>query len=462
MTRGLAERHHIALPAEKLLNPTLTSFLEWVAVALFFAIPLADISVGVIALMAGLSTGSESEQSLTTLLPGMAVRGALLLLMALLMWRQRKLAELLAFGLLVMLLAFTEALALLPGQNLGNFIYGVSYAFKISLIVLVFLYVISAAHDNLLLHHASAIIRWSFAAYSFAVAVGHLTGFEYTTYGGMGSSGLMIKGSSNSISLIMLVGSPFVIDALVKSRSTLQTLWWGLVFLTGFYSAALLLTKGAMLGVLLPTIAYVFRWILNGRSLVPLYAGFSTIFCTGVVALLIDWSEIRIVKRTISVLDSHGGDILGAIFSGRLTFFAHGWSAFTEVFKPYQWIFGAGAAGAREAVGKFSGIVQGVESDFLDFGLVYGLLGFCIAVGLWLLVMRKAALILCRPAAALTHILAFNIFLLTSLSVIAGHVLTSGLGGAILGLAVGLLFRQQVVSPARSKISEASTAKAVS
>lgn len=330
MTSSSPAQSSISLPAEAVRQHINIKFLEWVALALFFALPLADISVGVMALLTGLSTGSESEQSLATLLPGMAVRGALLLLLAFLMWRQHKLAELLALGLLLLVMALTESVAMLNHQNLGNFIYGVSYAFKISLILLVFLYVASAARDNPVLKNASSIIRWSFAAYSFAVAIGHIIGMEYTTYGGMGSSGLMIKGSANSISLIMLIGSAFVVDAIVESKTALRRLWWSFVYIVSLYSAALLLTKGAMLGILLPSFAYGVRWMLNGRSPVPLFIGFASLLFAGAVALMIDWTEIRIVKRIMDVLNSHGGEILGVIFSGRLEFFKHGWQAFTE------------------------------------------------------------------------------------------------------------------------------------
>jgi len=424
--------------------------LEWVVFALFLLTPLADISVGALAMAAGLSTGYDSEQKLVTLLPGMAFRGILLLFLVYLLWKRQKFAVLIGGGVITLVFALSEAIAMIQHQSLGEFIYGGTYVFKLVLIFVVFFYIATADVQAPLLRNGARVIRFSFAAYAFAIAIGHLTGFEYVTYGGLGSSGLMIQGSANSISLIMLVGSGFIADAIARSENAKQRLWWSLVLASGFYSAALLLTKGAMLGVLLPTAAYAARALLNGRSPLPWLFGMIGLLAASVLILVIDWNEVRIVKRFLDVIEYHGGDVVSALFNGRLDFFVHGWSAFSEIYRPYEWLIGAGAAGARDAVGLFSGVTQGVESDFFDIGLVYGLLGFSITVILWLCVIKRALSVSFRPASAITHVLAFDIFLLTGLTIVAGHVLTSGLGGAILGLGIGLLFRQPALPPEHS------------
>lgn len=421
--------------------------LEKLILLFLFAIPFADLMVGVFALSSGQFTGHEAEQKLTTLLPGMAFRAILLCLLVSVLWRRGEAAAITVIGVLTALLMATECIALFEHQSLGDFIYGVSYLYKLIFIITVFLYIATLDSASPILRYAHNVLRVSFAVYTIAVTLGHLTGFEFTTYGGLGSSGLMIKGSANSISLIILLGTIFVLDRIKESQNFYNSMWWSLVFVNGFYAAWLLLTKGAIIGLILPAIAYGVRCLLNSTSPVPYLVIMSLVLVAFGVLLNIDWSEVRIVVRIIDALEFHGGDILQAVFGGRLYFISNGWQAFLNLYEPYQWVIGAGAAGAREAVGEFTGIVQGVESDFLDIGLVYGMAGFGITVGLWVFVLVQAVKVLIRPAGVIGHCLAFNVILLTGLAIIAGHVLTSGLGGYILALALALLVRQPILSP---------------
>lgn len=260
-------------------------------------------------------------------------------------------------------------------------------------------------------------------------------GYGYSQYSsgspdeGIGARGFIYAG--NEMSFLIILCQIMVLGYLYNNKKFFGYCFFVLAF---FIMAVLKVTKTAMLGSLLVSMSYPIAGFFVktmiekkgvGKSFFLLGAAITGLF----VALPYAYDLVistGVMNRIEYFIEDRG--FIGAMLSGRDEFAVIMWKYFSENYSIAEVFFGSGS------------FVQLVEIDFLDFLSVFGVSGVIICYGFLIVVGINALLkvsLTTRPwAVGVFFVVLFSFFI----SLIAGHVLYSGLATPYMGLAVAHLY----------------------
>ncbi len=285
------------------------------------------------------------------------------------------------------------------------------------------------------------IIHWmlwiSFVVISTNIILG-IFGIGYGTlesyikedeFGSGGGKGFFVAGNDLSSTFLLVVSM-----ILMKYWSTRHLLKYHLLSFIFMFLAVMLLTKSAILGLLILMIGIplcmsrvVSGFRIRARPLAPLV--FGGMLGIAVVSLLI-FSDSAIVRRVTYLYER--SDILVAVTTGRSDFLSAAIDAWSETYGFSDWFFGRGWDGAQMAIGKFLGVAKIVEIDYVDVLMMNGVVGLFLAISVWIYYLFNAWVK--KGASPVALAVLFVNMLLMGLAGSAGHVLFSSMNGMFVAL----------------------------
>ncbi|WP_321389370.1 O-antigen ligase family protein [Emcibacter sp.] len=415
--------------------------LSWSIFFLFISIPFFDVSVGILAKALGLYSGYEAQEKLATLIPGIVIRaGILVAVFASLFSREQGHKNLWYLYVLLTALLASEYFAFFNHQSIGNLFLGLTYVFKIILIITISIYLLTIHPGHLLYLKAETIALNALLVYVFAIVVGHLLKYEYVTYGGLGSSGFLISGSANSVSLAFLIGAPFLINRFIRADGK-GKIFWSFIYLLCLYASMLLLTKASILSLLIILAVSLLYGFSRSRLGVKLVLVALVGILAVVLIITVDFSSLTIVKRVEFLIEYHDGAVWKILLSGRDRYMLAAQDIFVNEMPVFQQILGAGYQIPKEAMEWHTGHVQGVEVDFGDLLVKSGFVGAFLYGVPVLMIFLKSIVTLFQNTSFMHKLVCLVFILMVFQSSIAGHVFMSGMLGFMIPFSVFFVIR---------------------
>jgi len=310
--------------------------------------------------------------------------------------------------------------------------------------LVVFIYIsLVASIDN------QRVIKYGIRALqaAFLILLGNLVlgtmGFGYASYstGDVGVKGFFYAGNEVS-GLFIVLFAWFLHQAWQKNSITKYAIASGLTMLFGL----LIATKAAMLASAL--MVYCIPLMNDRNRLLNLtWVKVKLILPLVVLIVLLSLFIVPVLESTgiwgrmVWFYEKKG--ILGLLFSGRDEFVVDGFTAFYYQAGFLQYIFGFGQSGLGE-ITKAS-----MEIDPLDMFLWFGAIGLIIYSLLSVLFLRNAYLATRGGSTGLAPAVLLMNILLIGVSVVAGHIFTSGMLGPFVGLINGLVYAELLVQKAK-------------
>ncbi|MFL7053374.1 hypothetical protein BCS65_20010 [Vibrio cyclitrophicus] len=394
-----------------------------ILIKIFYMIPVVDVLLGVATIYLGLYSGNEQNAKMVTLIPGMLIRlMAFLLMFKMSFTKDRVLLLFLVFSFL--LLFFTEVRgALINQEQYSSFALGMIYIYKIYFILVsyVFFVRIDPVFGKDI---AGKIIPFSFFIYSLAIILGTLSGQYFTTYGGSGSSGWLIKGSANSISIIFAPALAILLPKLYKSNYGMSKCLF--VIFLALQASLLMLTKVSTFSILIISLSFFLLYAkLFHRVIIILLLLLSSVMMVGYLM------DTDLFNRLEFVYEYYDGNIFYLLLSGR---HEHVIAAFNvlDSMSVFDIIFGNGYAYFREYMSVYLTKVMGVEIDIFDLFFMNGILFTVVYFSIIIYVCFRAVMNLFSSVNDSMKMLSISYLLLVLVSFLAGHVLMSGLNGHLL------------------------------
>lgn len=382
-----------------------------------------------------------------------------------------KLSAIYKFGMLVIVLfslacysrkkaslVFILLLTLLVGPliNLADdldilgFILDISYVFKILLPLIIFLYCTEVAkrRPEKVYQFGHYVFYFSFLILLFNLLAGVL-GFGFSSYGGEDDeSAIGVKGfffAGNEVSGLFLILFSY---ALARAWSAKRKIYYLMLAPITVISGVLIATKAAMIAGLL--LIFIIPLVNERQRLFRLTWLKVSIFApvvvmTGIIAVYIVpvLQATGLWARLVWFYEKKG--VMGIILSGRNEFAVATTESFYATAGILDYIWGIGVSGLAKVERST------VEIEPIDLYFWFGLPGISY------LTLLFAAFIYFSYRATLSpysiwapFALAANI-MLAGLSIIAGHTLTSGMLGPLLGLLNGLVYLDYVRYQHRKK-----------
>jgi hypothetical protein len=375
----------------------------------FCLIPAIDLSVGLIALQFNLYSGYNGILKLTTLLPGIAIRLALIFLIFAALQSITRIIYL----CILMVLLLSDMINLANGTySVAKFILSSSHSIKLSLLIITYLLLLDPISKVV---NPEKILVTTCIIYIFGICAGTLFGNNYSTYGGFGSTGWFIKGSANSISTVLLLT---LLPTWLYLKKTTSTFFLILFVSICFIASSLPLTKGATLAYIVSALLFIRHAIPKWKVRVPFITAFSLTLAISSSYIVANSSMI---DRLQNVYHYYDENIFYVLLSGRHLHLLHGKEIYLSELNFLQFIFGAGSENFRNLMSLYFNKPITVESDFFDILIINGLLSLTIIL-----------VILCHQyqiGVKGHYSYQFKVIFICTivLAIIAGHVLFSGL-----------------------------------
>lgn len=366
------------------------------------------------------------------------------LLLALMLWQllvyQRR-CVLFVVSLLVLLLLGPAYSLLLFGHQAG-FSYDVGMALKlISPLVACAYFADLVQRDRAF---AMTSLHWCMAIGAAVIvanmALGRL-GFGFTAYLpndffdelNLGTKGFFK--ATNEVSALLLVYSAYWFGFCWVWRRR----WYPVAVALAFFCSSAMLTKTGnagvfLLAVFIPVLHAAMIWRGHPKLLVT-----AAVFAlSGLAAVLLAWPHIVAHFPDKLWLAYQQNGLLGLLLSSRDLFVADNWAFASRHFSEWHRLFGIGTAGLDLYSSK-----PLAEIDPADLLIWFGIAGFAWCL-LWFgLVIRASVLAFWQtPRSMLAAIVPLNLVLLL-VSLMAGHVMTSGMLWIPWGLLNGSLWLWQ-------------------
>lgn len=361
----------------------------------------------------------------------------LVLLLLIACYSQRAIAVIFT---LMMVLLIGPAIQLTNRLDASGFLFDFSYVIKILMPLIVFCYLAIMARKwpDLIQKYGKQALYLSFAILCFNLVAGAL-GYGFSSYGSednpdssIGVKGFFYAGNEVSGLFILLFGL-----ALHRAWNASSKGWYFLLCPIVVISGALIATKAAILsGVLMTALIPLVneRKRLMRLSWLKVSLSFPVVLAIGAIAYFIVpiLEATGIWERIVWFYEKKG--IIGIFLSGRNEYIITATAAFDQYADFWQHFFGIGTSGltiiARHAVE-----VEPADLYFW-FGLP-GLFYLFFIFGFFIYISYQATLDANSKFAP--YALMVNLLLLL-LACIAGHTLTSGMLGPLLGLMNGLVY----------------------
>lgn len=256
-------------------------------------------------------------------------------------------------------------------------------------------------------------------------------GFPMYSAGDIGTKGFFHAG--NEISAVLLILSGFIAYQLWYLYKN-KFLFFSFLILNIFLGV-LISSKTAVLGIVL-----VFLIIAIDPKKIKLRI--NTVL-TAMVSILVLLPAILYFTYTL-VLSStvmirltyfwHKLDFITFVFSSRNLFVEKMWEFYVNEYTFIQKLIGGGQTFYESKIGTI------VEIDLLDVFFAYGIIGALLFVSLILLLIRKAYVLKSKSTHFYARYSYILILMLTVISLFAGHIYSSGIGGFFIGFAFSLMY----------------------
>ena len=330
--------------------------------------------------------------------------------------------------------------------SLAGFVDDVTTGLKIYTAMIIFIYVALVCHKWPLLvqKYGKWCLIFAFIVLSANIVLGVL-GFGFSSYGDIdsdSSSAIGIKGffyAANEVSGIFIVLFGSVLHLLWQKRRVLYVLFSPLVLLT----AVLIATKAAMLAAAMLIFAIPLfnerHKLLNLTWLkVKMILPVIVVMIILLIVLVPIFESTGLWNRFIWFYEKKG--IIGIILSGRDEFIVSALDAYMRYANLTDILFGLSKAGL--------GLItkNTIEIDPIDMYLWHGISGILLFLTYLAIFFRVSYLSAVNkdsewgPAVLLINIVLFAV------SIIAGHIFTSGMLAPLLGLINGLAYADYILS----------------
>ncbi len=395
---------------------------------LLYLIPIVDVLLGVGAKFSGLYSGYEMGQKMLTLIPSMLLRILILIISLTIIKYLKKDLKIFYIFLMIIFLFLSEFISVIYfSSSVEYFILGLIEIYKPVLIFVVVLYLL---RNKELKYDVIVAISFALKVYSLAIIIGYLSGYDYKTYGGLGSSGFLISGSANSASLLFLIASTAFSYLFLEKK--VKALNYYVFMSLCLYAMYLMMTKTGFVGVSLIFSFSIYRYMVKNYKIIG-YGIVSFILCLMVIYGY-HLSSLSIYQRFLNVVEYFDGNILYALSSGRLIFLDYAIENIYNHMDILNFLFGFGHQSFRDLMIGLGGHPQGVEIDFFDLFFKYGLFGLILVFSPYLLVLFLSFKNIFKSKNYSIFYFSYIIVFLSSFT--TGHVFTSGLAGYALSILI--------------------------
>ncbi len=354
--------------------------------------------------------------------------------------------------LLLLSLLIGPFINLVNGLDVLGFVFDFSYVIKILTPLIIFLYCTEVAKKwpEKTYQFGHHVFYFSFLILLFNLVAGVL-GYGFSSYGsgdGDDESSIGVKGfffAGNEVSGLFII---LFCYALNHAWNAKRKIYFFMLSPVTVICGALIATKAAMISGLL--LVFIIPLVSERQRLFQLTWLKISIFAPVVVmASVIGVYLVPILEaagiwsRLVWFYEKKG--VMGIILSGRNEFAVATTQSFSSVAGPLEHLWGVGLSGLTK-IERIS-----VEIEPIDLYFWFGLPGITyltLLFGTFIYFSYRATLSQCSTWAPFA--LAANL-LLAGLSIIAGHTLTSGMLGPLLGLLNGLVYLDYVRALKRNK-----------
>lgn len=362
-------------------------------------------------------------------LPGgglsVAFKGFLLLLMSFQLALYQRMSLAAALGLFILFLLGPSYSLLLTGNN-ASFGYDLSMALKLISPLIAAIYFADLVQRDR--PFAMTSLHWSMAIGAavivFNMALGRL-GFGFSAYLpndffddlNLGTKGFFK--ATNEVSALLLVYTAYWLGYSWLWRRR----WYPVVVVLALFCSSAMLTKTGNAGVLLlvllvPLLACAQYWQTKTKLLMSV----ALMLIAGVIATIMMWPSIVAHFPDKLWLSYQQNGLLGLLLSSRDLFVADNLSVAERHFSEWHRLLGIGTTGLDLYSSKSL-----AEIDPADLFIWFGLPGFAWCLCWFAVVLRSSIqLFWQQPATMLAAIVPLNALLLL-VSLLAGHVMTSGM-----------------------------------
>lgn len=256
-------------------------------------------------------------------------------------------------------------------------------------------------------------------------------GFPMYNAGNIGTKGFFYAGNEISAVLLILSG---IIAYQIWSMKKNKILYLGFLLLNIFLGV-LISSKTSVLGIVL-----VFLMIAIDPKKIKLRVNTILTALVSVLVLIptiIYFTYKLVLNSTVMIRLTYFWnklDLVTFIFSSRNIFVEEMWEYYVNDYTVIQKLIGAGQTFYESKMGTI------VEIDLLDIFFAYGLLGAMAFVFSILLLVSKAYYLKSNPNHPYARLSYILIIMLTVISLFAGHIYSSGIGGFFIGFVFSLMY----------------------
>ncbi len=361
----------------------------------------------------------------------------------------RKKASLVFILLLTLLVGPLVNLA--KNLDVNGFILDLTHAFKILLPFIIFLYCTEIAKrwPEKIYQFGHYVFLFSYFVLLFNLIAG-VMGYGFSSYGSEeGESAIGVKGfffAGNEVSGLFLILFSY---ALNRAWGAKRKVYYIILAPITVISGVLIATKAAMIaGFLLIFIIPIVneRQVLFQltRLKIFIFAPIAIITSIFAVYLLPILQTTGLWSRFVWFYETKG--VMGIILSGRNDFATAATESFYASVGMFDYIWGIGVSGLAKVERST------VEIEPIDLYFWFGIPGIAyltLLFGTFIYFSYRATL--SRYSTWAPFALAANV-MLTGLSIIAGHTLTSGMLGPFLGVLNGLVYLDYVRDLSKKKV----------
>lgn len=256
-------------------------------------------------------------------------------------------------------------------------------------------------------------------------------GFPMYNAGNIGTKGFFHAG--NEISAVLLILSSIIAYQIWFLYKNKLLFFAFLIF--NIFLGVLISSKTAVLGIVL-----VFLIIAIDPKKIKLRINTVLTAMISILVLLpaiIYFTYTMVLSSTVMIRLTyfwHKLDFVTFIFSSRNIFVKKMWEFYITEYTFIQKLIGGGQTYYESKIGTI------VEIDLLDVFFAYGFLGLLLFVFLIFLLIRKAYTLKSNSTHSYARLSYIMILMLTVISLFAGHIYSSGIGGFFIGFVFALMY----------------------
>lgn len=279
------------------------------------------------------------------------------------------------------------------------------------------------------------LFRWIYFSY-VVLAVNllvKLVGFGYPMYsaGNIGTKGFFYAG--NEISAVLLILSGIIAYQFWYINKN-KVLYIGFLLLNIFLGV-LISSKTAVLGIVLVFLVIAIdpkKIKLKINTVLTALASFFVL-----IPIVVYFTYKLVLSSAVMIRLTYFWnklDVITFVFSSRNIFVEKMWEHYKNDYNVVQKVIGGGQTFYESKIGTI------VEIDLLDIFFAYGVTGALVFILLLLLLLCKAYTHKSNPIYPYARLSYIMIIILTVISLFAGHIYSSGIGGFFIGFVFSMMY----------------------